>query len=213
MAEYWNSLPLLSQVFMLLAAPATLILAIQTVLLFFGHGGGGADMDSDVSGLDSGGMDIHDGAMEFHDHMDHAGGAEFDAAGLRLFSIRGIFAFFAVGGWTGLLCSESGVPAPLSILIAFMLGAASLYGLAKLMQAMMKLQESGTIDYRHGLGKQAQVYLTIPAKGRGKGKINLELSGSLGEFSAVTESEDPIPTGSMVRVVDIIGDVFVVEVV
>ena len=40
MMEWWNALPLIEQVFYIIAIPSTLILLLQTILLLFGVGGG-----------------------------------------------------------------------------------------------------------------------------------------------------------------------------
>ena len=53
MMDWWNSLSSLSQIFYCIAIPSTLLLLIQTVLLFIGIGdeadGAGADVSTDVS--------------------------------------------------------------------------------------------------------------------------------------------------------------------
>ncbi len=211
MFAWFDALPVLSKIFVVCAAPATIILVIQTIMLFFGHGGD-ASLESDVSGIHdfgSHGADFH-AELNAQDTSIHDT-ADFDAAGLRLFTVRGIFAFLALGGWTGVFCLETGMNPVLAIFIAFVVGAASLYLHAKMMQSMMSLQESGNIDYRKALGRSASVYLTIPASGGGQGKINVELSGALGEYSAVTNQKHAIKTGAIVRIVDLMGDVFVVE--
>ena len=49
MLQWWNSLSSFSQVLACMAIPATLILLIQTVLMFLGLGSdGGADVDTDA---------------------------------------------------------------------------------------------------------------------------------------------------------------------
>ncbi len=217
MMEWFQSMGLLEQIFALIAAPATVILFIQTIMSFFGGTANDAGLDSDVSGIgDAGAGDAglgDAGAFEVDTELPdgHMGDSaqHFDDSGLRLFSTRGIIAFLTVGGWVGVICVESGVPGVLSVLIAAVCGFAALYGIAKLMQALMRLQESGNYDYRQGLGMRGKVYLTIPEKGTGK--INLILGGSLGEFSARSGSGKAIGTGSIVRVIDLTGDVYVVE--
>lgn len=208
MLDWFQSLSLLGQIFILIAAPSTIILFIQTVLMFFGGTADDAGLDSDVSGLGDGGAEF-DFDTELPD--DPVGGdpQAFDDAGLRIFSTRSIIAFLTVGGWVGVICVTAGLNGVLSVLIAAVCGFAALLGIAKLMQSMMKLQEAGNYDHRQGLGKQAKVYLTIPPGGTGK--INMILGGSLGEFSARSRSSEPIRTGAIVRVVDLVGDVFMVE--
>ena len=61
---WWQSLSLLEQILLYIAVPATLILLIQTILLFVGGvAGGDADADASCDGevLDSGVMDVGDG--------------------------------------------------------------------------------------------------------------------------------------------------------
>lgn len=203
MFDWWNALPLIEQVFFFMAIPATVILLIQTVLLIFG-GGDDVGLDSDTSGLD-GGFDVGDGSSPHTDN--HA----FDSDGVRIFTVRGIMAFFTVGGWAGVVAVELGLPDAASVVISAVLGLLALFGIAKLIQVLMKLQETGNIDPRKALGQTGQVYLTIPAESAGQGKINIMLGDSLSEFEAITYDKQPIKTGSRVRVVDIVGKSYVVE--
>ena len=50
------------------------------------------------------------------------------------------------------------------------------------------------------IGKTGTVYIPIPAKGHGKGKINLVVDDKMIEVDAVNESEDPLSTGAAVSV-------------
>ena len=54
------------------------------------------------------------------------------------------------------------------------------------------------------------VYLTVPARDKGRGKVNLELGGKLEEYDAICMDEEPIKSGTRVRVVDITDDDVVV---
>lgn len=209
MAEWWASINVLEQGFMIIALPATLILLIQTILLIFGGhtGAPDTDLDSDITGIGDNADISGSDDIDFPD----SDSADLADSGLRLFSIRGIITFMVVCGWSGVVFIEIGLHDALAIILSLVLGFAALYGMAKLMQAMMKLQENGMPDYRKALGKNAQVYLTIPAAGSGQGKINLVLGESLGEFTAVTYDKKPIRSGEMVRVIDLAGGVYVVE--
>lgn len=99
---------LVQQIFACVAIAATVVLILQSILLLFGVGFGAdtdhADLDFDDSGpdLDGGHFDVHEMHMEedapIHDADAHSG--------LTLFTVRGIVAFFAVGGWTGLLLTK-----------------------------------------------------------------------------------------------------------
>ena len=115
MLNWWNSLDALQHFFAYVAIPATLILCIQTVLLLFGLGAGGdGELDSDTSGLDTGdgtAPDLDAPDADVPDSWDGESGHDLaHDPGLRIFTIRGLVAFFSVFGWAGLALSRSGVP-------------------------------------------------------------------------------------------------------
>ena len=98
--DWWAGLNLLQQSFAVVAIPATVVLFLQTLLLLFGLGsshdvdhGVDHDFDHDLShdfDHDSDAVAGHDAAHEFHD-TPHDGAHH--AAGLRIFTVRGIVAF------------------------------------------------------------------------------------------------------------------------
>ena len=209
MVDWWNSLSLVSRVFACIAVPATAVMLLQTILLLIGIGGGGmdTDLDADVDAdldvdfdtdfdgdLDAGGDFDPDAAAE------SGGGGEGSGDGLALFSIRGIVAFFSIGGWVGFVADRAGLPVVESAVLAAVAGSAALFGLAWLMKNVRKLQDSGNLDLRQAIGKVGEVYLPIPPKGEGRGKISLSLSSGLLELDAVNAVRIPIPTGAPVLV-------------
>jgi hypothetical protein len=193
MLAWWETLSIIEQIFMIIAAPSTLILIIQTLMLLFGGFEGAASYDSaDIGG----------------------GGPDIDAAdtdGLRLLSVRCIMSFLTVFGWCGVILLGAGLHPALAAGISGLLGFGAMYCMALLIRGLMKLAESGNADYRRALGQTARVYITIPPAGKGQGKVNLVLGEALRELWAVTEGDDPIPTGATVRIVDLIGGVYTVE--
>ena len=181
MAAWWNSLTGLQQIFACIGIPATLVLVVQTILLLFGIGDGSdADMDIDPDGFDI--SDAGDG-------------------GLVLFSIRGIVAMFCVAGWAGVVFVDLGLAPIPAVLLAILCGVAALFGIAYLMKAVLKLQSNGNIQIGGAVGKTGEGYIPIPAKGQGRGKINLTLQDRFIEVDAITRAEEPLKTGETVRVV------------
>ena len=76
---------------------------------------------------------------------------------------------------------------------------------------MSKLADDGTIDSSKAVGGTGDVYLFIPAKRAGQGKIQIKVQGRLVEYQAVTDDEADIPTGSVIRVISMLSDkVFIV---
>ncbi len=67
---------------------------------------------------------------------------------------------------------------------------------------VQKLAEDNSFKITNTLNKTAEVYLTIPEKKSGKGKIMISVNGAFHELEAMTEN-DRIPSGSSVKVVKI----------
>ncbi len=86
-----------------------------------------------------------------------------------------------------------------------------MYLVAKIIQLSGKLTQSGTLNMNNLLGASGSVYVVIPSKGNGQGKVNISLSERYLEFSAVCDCEAALKTGTEIRVVDIRGDILVVE--
>lgn len=68
---------------------------------------------------------------------------------------------------------------------------------------MMKLQHNGAFDINDAVGKVCDVYLRIPAEGKGMGKVQVSFNGSIQELDARTDGE-MLPSGSKVRVLRVI---------
>lgn len=180
MTYWWNSLTDLQHIFAFIGIPSTLVLIVQTVLLLFGLGDGD-DIDFDGDGIPD---DIEAGDD-----------------GLTLFSIRGIVGMLCIAGWAGIVFIDFGLPDIISIILAIVCGVATLFGIAYLMKAALKLQSSGNIEIGSAVGKVGQVYIPIPAKGNGRGKINIIVQDRYIEVDAVTDSDEALKTGETVRVV------------
>lgn len=180
MANWWNSLSDLQHIFAFIGIPATLVLIVQTILLFFGIGDGDDGIDLDGDGI-----------------PDEIGGDD----GLTLFSIRGIVGMLCIAGWAGIVFIDFGVSNILSIILALLCGVATLFGIAYLMKAVLKLQSNGTMQLGAAVGKTGEVYIPIPPKGKGRGKINIIVQDKYVELDAVTNSEETLKTGETVRVI------------
>ncbi|MCL2343119.1 MAG: hypothetical protein FWC62_04355 [Firmicutes bacterium] len=217
MIAWWNSLPVLGQIFAAVAIPATLIMIIQTILLFFGLGGHG---DGDIGGghMDIGGghMDISGGHGDIGGHLEtghgdsgHMGGAHHDGAGhsdFSLITVRGIVAFFAVGGWLGVVCISAGLTLFWALLLALAAGFIALLGVALILYGATKLRDSGNLEIENAVGKTGSVYIPVPPKGQGRGKINVLVQDRLVELEAVNEGDTELPTGAVINVVAVLDE-------
>ena len=185
---WWNALGLAVQIFYCIAIPATLVLVIQTVLMFFGF-------DDDV--------EMEDGL--FDDLSDTDLNDVADLESLHIFTLRGIIAFFVVFGWVGVVMQSAGIHLAVTLLVAFLSGLAMMFLIAYLFKAMLNLKSDGTADNRNALGTSGRVHLTIPASRNGEGKVHIMLQGSYVERNAVTDENTSIPTGCEIIVVGTSG--------
>lgn len=189
-------------VFYILAVPATVIMLLQIVLLFFGIGDDGSDMDPDCDG----GFDCDDVPDDFE--SDALG--SFEGKGLRIFTLRGLVAMLAVGGWAGIAAMELGLPWWLALIAAALLGFLAMLLVAFCIRWALRLQRSGNIKYENAVGLIGEVYMTVPANSSGKGKINVVVQERYVEMDAVTTGETELKYGEMVKITDLADDSAVV---
>ncbi len=212
-AQWWNALDIASQVFYLIAIPSTLVLVIQTVMMFIGLGEngdgvediddiGGADIDTDTE-LDTELPEAHEGV--FGDNEITEGHDAMGLEGLKIFTVRGIIAFFVVFGWVGIVMQSFDIGLHITLPVAFVCGVAMMVAIAFLLRFVMKLRSDGNIDNRNAIGTSAKVHLTIPPSRTGEGKVHVMLQGAYVERNAVTDSEEAIPTGSEVIIIGVSG--------
>ena len=188
---------LAAQIFSCVAIPSTLLLVIQTVMMFFGFGD-----NSDAPEVPEDTPDI-DGV--FGEDIDSEVDDPSGTGGLRVFTVRGIIAFFVVFGWVGVAMESGGSPLYLTIPVATVSGIAIMLSLAFLFRAVMRLRNDGNTDNRNAIGGSGKGQLTIPPSRSGEGKVFVMLQGSYVERGAVTDETEAIPTGAEIVVVGVSG--------
>ncbi len=211
MQEWWSALSMTLRVLYCIAVPSTLLLLLQMLLTIVGGGhDGGVDI-SDTSGIDMPDtMDFDiDADTDVPDTID--GGNPADFGNLRLLTLQTLVTFLAVFGWVSIICISSGMPNLGGIAIGTACGLAMMFLVAKIVQASRKLVENGVLNLKNAIGETATVYLTIPPKNAGSGKITMRLQGRFGEFDAVNAGQTALPTGAQVIVTDVENDMLVVE--
>jgi len=77
--------------------------------------------------------------------------------------------------------------------------------MALLIYYLSKLAEDGSMKMSNAIGKTATVYLPIPGKRAAQGKVQLTLHG-FQTLDAITDDEEAIPNGTLVKVTDIINN-------
>ena len=153
----------------------------------------GLDADADVDGLDADvDVDVGDGH--------YAGNAFFG-----ILSFKALVAFVAIFGLTGLTLYDTDLGQPLRLLYSALAGFAAMLVVAWLMRMLHSLSSSGTVRLQNAVGREGSVYLRIPAKDEGRGKVTFELQGRTVELTAITDGSE-IQTGARVRIVEVLGD-------
>jgi hypothetical protein len=76
--------------------------------------------------------------------------------------------------------------------------------MALLFWSLMRMTSSGTLNLKNAIGKVGEAYLIIPGTRGGFGKVQITVQGSLRELDALTDDAQSIPTGTIVKVLDII---------
>ena len=186
----------MTAVFWICALVGGTIMVLQFVMLFIGLGDA-----HDIDVVD----DLPDDLPGHFDHEVAHDADHHDSTGFfRVISFRTVVAALAFFGLAGLASSSAELdPAP-TLAIAVVTGLSAMYGVFWLMQSMRHLQAEGTARIEHTLGRSGTVYLRIPGRRSGAGKVTVELKDRTMEYEAVT-SEDELPTGAKVVVTAVIG--------
>jgi hypothetical protein len=196
----------------------------QFVLTLLGMGHDGADMGHDGGGDFHGdahvGGDVHgDAALADSMHGEIVGqhdtslataadGAYQHPDSSWLFSVlsfRTLVAAAAFFGVSGQAALSAGFPQLTSLVVATLVGLCAMYGMYWLMQLIAGLSTSGNERISNALGREARVYVAIPAGRQGAGKVQLSMQNRIVEFQAVTEDAEPLKSGEAVEVVGIVG--------
>ncbi len=187
LGDWWIALSGPQQAFWGISIVFSILFVIQFVFSLIGLD---ADMDAD---------------MEVSTDMDADPGFGMDAD-FTIFSVRSIIAFFTFFGWTGVLVLNAGRDVYTAIGYSFLSGTLAMFVVGYLLYMFSKLSEDGNIEISNAIFNTGKVYLTIPAGESGQGKIHITIDNSFREINAVTKNLEPLPTGSAIRVVDVIDD-------
>jgi len=174
----------LNTIYLICAVAGGTVLLLRLILTLIGLDHGDADLPDDAS------FDVDTDAAH-----GHAGG------GINLFSMQSIAGFFTMFGLVGMGLLQINVSETLSMIGALLAGGVTALATALIFMQMQKLQSEGTLNIRNAIGKTGTVYLTIPESGTGV--VNVTVQGALRTLDAVSQHGNRLPTGTVVKVVDI----------
>ena len=189
--DWYQALPPYLRAYWTIAIIVSVVFVVQMALTLIGLGD--TDAGGDVGDLDTGGADFGDSNG---DTMD-TGGA------IQLFTIRNTVNFLLGVGWGG-VCLSGVIENRFLLAVAAILCGCVMVGAFIIMyKQLMKLESNGSYRIEESVGQVCEVYLRIPQKRSGSGKVQISFHGSVQELPAQTEG-DAIPSGTKVRVTQVI---------
>ena len=186
-ATWWAGLSLVMKILWGVTLTASLVFIIQSILTFLG-----ADADSTFD------VDV-DSSLDGSDLSNIDGGS-------NLYTFRNFVNFLLGFGWSAILLQRSITSTPLLIFVSVLIGLALVAAVMYMFKWLAGMQQSGNIDIETAAkGCEGKVYLTIPALEQGEGKVQITISGAVREYNAITDSGEPLRTGTPIRVVDVVN--------
>ena len=179
--EIIDNLDPLLKTFWFIAIPTSIFFLLQTIMTFVG-----ADASDGIS-------------------ADFDGDLESGDAPFQLFSLRNLINFLLGFSWTGISFYAT-IDSPVLLIVgSFVVGVLFVYLFFMIIKQVQKLAEDNSFKLSNALNKTAEVYLTIPANKKGKGKVLVSVKGSVHELDAITE-DDKLESGAVVKIVKIESD-------
>jgi len=178
--SWWVALETFEKIFWIISIPSTLIFLVLLIMTFFG-----GDVADDVSDAD---MEID----------------ADEGIGFQFITFKNLIAFFTIFGWIGIASIRNGYAASTTLIISFLSGLAMMLIMAGIYYLLSTLVDDGTLRMKNAIGRIGEVYMNIPAKGDGFGKIQINIQGALRTLDAITNDEELLKVGNIVKVEDVI---------
>lgn len=174
-ATWWDALSLPLKFYWAIAVPFTLFFLLQLVWSVFG----GSDVPDDTPDAEVTG----DAGIPF-----------------QFFTIKNLIGFFTIFGWAGVAATDAGASTGVALIVASSSGLVMMTIMAALFYFLAKANADGTMKFEHAVGATGEVYLTIPGKRNGTGKVQVNVKGILRTLDAMTDEEQDIPSGKLIKV-------------
>ncbi|MGQ1947828.1 hypothetical protein ACT3CD_12090 [Geofilum sp. OHC36d9] len=182
-STWWTDMVLFEKINWLIALPFSALFIIQIILTFTGGDMDDASANGDVDSS-----------------IDNDLGIDF-----QFLTLKNLIAFFTIFGWTGIVCFDANLSVGISVLISTIAGTLMMTLMASILYFMSKLADSGTLNLKNAIGKTCSVYLSIPPKRSGLGKVQIQVQG-IQTLDAMTDHDEKIATGALVEVKDVINN-------
>lgn len=174
MTDFLEYADIYFKTFWYIALPVSLIFLIQAIITFSGISSD-IDTDSEV-------------------HLDGDGLFEY-------FTVRNAINFLLGFSWGGICFYPHISNKLLLVFFAVLSGLVFFIAFFHIIQQIKKLEENNSFNPLNTIGKEGEVYLKIPANG--KGKVQVSHNGSVHELEAISDSL-LMETGTKVTIVDVL---------
>lgn len=180
--SWWADKVLFEQIYWAFAIPSTAIFFIMLIMTFVvgDIGDMDGDMDSDI--------DADDGI------------------GFQFFTVKNLVSFFTIFGWVGIGCIDMDLSYTMTLTISSISGLVMMLTMATLFYFMSKLVEDGSLKTKNAIGKLGEVYMVIPKKSSGFGKVQINVQGAMRDMEAMTKDEKDLPVGRIIKVLDVVDN-------
>ena len=176
--EFLSNLEPFLRTLWFIAIPISVIFIIQATMTFAG-------------------MDSSDGiSADFDSDLDHTNSP------FQLFSFRNLIHFLLGFSWTGISFYNTITSTALLIFLSIVIGALFVGAFFFIITQIQRLAEDNSFRIENALNQLGTVYLTIPERKSGRGKVQVSVRGSFHELDAITEQEK-IESSATVRIVRI----------
>jgi len=190
------------------------VLAFQFLMMLFGLGHHGTDLTG-AHGADFSGHGHFGGGHFGHSDVSHDASIHDSSAGpadhshgywfYEMISLRTLSAAATFFGLVGKTILAHGYANSTAFVLASVAGFTAMYCVYWLFKQVYRFENTGTENIRNAIGAEATVYVPIPGKQSGAGKVTFKLQNRLVEYVAVTEDEERLKTGDKVVVVGIVN--------
>ena len=128
----------------------------------------------------------------------------------ELFSLQGIAAGIMMFGLTGMFVISATDQEIIAVISGGFAAGGSLYMVRYMMQGISNLQADGTMKHSDAVGSKGHVYSRI--KPNEEGEVQVAVVGTLRTLLARARDKTKlIPSGELIKVVDVIGSTLIVE--
>lgn len=189
MGDWFLELSTIEKIFWIAAIASSVFFVIQMISTF-----ALGDFDVQVAGDTDFDIDADDGIP------------------YQFFTLRNMVAFFMVFSWVGLGLINGEMSTVVVVLISSASGLLMMVIMSTLFYFISRMTDSGSLNVDNALGKTGTVYIPVRNKRSNMGKVQITIQGSIHELDAMTDEDEDLKTGSVVKVIKVLDDnILIVE--